>query len=51
VLGRERFDLVYTGIGALNWLPDVRRWAAVVTARSGRAGGCSSAKATRCSKR
>ena len=24
------FDLVYTGIGALCWLPDVRRWAAVV---------------------
>eukprot|EP01041_Mallomonas_annulata_P017653 gene17653-36210_t len=30
VLGRERFDLVYTGIGALCWLPDVRRWARVV---------------------
>jgi SAM-dependent methyltransferase len=30
VLGRERFDLVYTGIGALCWLPDIRRWAAVV---------------------
>jgi 2-polyprenyl-3-methyl-5-hydroxy-6-metoxy-1,4-benzoquinol methylase len=29
-LGRERFDLVYTGVGALNWLPDVRRWAQVV---------------------
>lgn len=29
-LGRERFDLVYTGIGALCWLPDVRRWAEVV---------------------
>jgi SAM-dependent methyltransferase len=24
------FDLVYTGVGALNWLPDVRRWAEVV---------------------
>jgi SAM-dependent methyltransferase len=24
------FDLVYTGIGALCWLPDVRRWAGVV---------------------
>jgi SAM-dependent methyltransferase len=24
------FDLVYTGIGALCWLPDVRRWAQVV---------------------
>ena len=26
-LGGRRFDLVYTGIGALNWLPDLRRWA------------------------
>jgi SAM-dependent methyltransferase len=24
------FDLVYTGIGALCWLPDITRWAAVV---------------------
>ena len=31
-LGRRRFDLVYTGIGALCWLPDIRRWAAVVAA-------------------
>jgi len=30
VLGGARFDLVYTGVGALCWLPDVRRWAAVV---------------------
>ena len=30
VLGRERFDFVFTGIGALCWLPDVRRWAQVV---------------------
>jgi SAM-dependent methyltransferase len=30
-LGSERFDLVYTGIGALCWLPDVRRWAQVVS--------------------
>ncbi|SCG71116.1 class I SAM-dependent methyltransferase [Micromonospora inositola] len=30
VLGRGGFDLVYTGIGALCWLPDVRRWAGVV---------------------
>jgi SAM-dependent methyltransferase len=29
-LGGERFDLVYTGIGALCWLPDIRRWAEVV---------------------
>ncbi|MGB3440679.1 MAG: class I SAM-dependent methyltransferase [Actinophytocola sp.] len=30
VLGAGRFDLVYTGIGALCWLPDVARWARVV---------------------
>lgn len=30
VLGRERFDVVYTGTGALNWLPDIRAWAEVV---------------------
>jgi SAM-dependent methyltransferase len=29
-LGPERFDLVYTGVGALCWLPDIDRWAAVV---------------------
>ncbi len=29
-LGGARFDLVYTGIGALCWLPDVRGWARVV---------------------
>ena len=30
VLGRGAFDLVFTGIGALCWLPGIRRWAAVV---------------------
>lgn len=30
VLGRDRFDLVYTGKGALCWLPDLPRWAATV---------------------
>jgi SAM-dependent methyltransferase len=30
VLGRGGFDLVYTGVGALCWLPDVARWATVV---------------------
>jgi SAM-dependent methyltransferase len=30
VLGRGGFDLVYTGIGALCWLPDIRRWGRVV---------------------
>jgi len=30
VLGASSFDLVYTGIGALCWLPDIRRWAQTV---------------------
>jgi SAM-dependent methyltransferase len=30
VLARAAFDLVYTGIGALCWLPDIERWATVV---------------------
>jgi SAM-dependent methyltransferase len=30
VAGAGAFDLVYTGIGALCWLPDIRRWAEVV---------------------
>jgi SAM-dependent methyltransferase len=30
VLGRGEFDLVFTGVGALCWLPSVRRWAKVV---------------------
>jgi SAM-dependent methyltransferase len=29
-LGTEGFDVVYTGIGALCWLPDIRGWARVV---------------------
>jgi SAM-dependent methyltransferase len=29
-LGNERFDVVYTGLGALVWLPDLTRWAKVV---------------------
>jgi SAM-dependent methyltransferase len=32
LLGRGEFGLVYTGIGALCWLPDIRRWAEVVSA-------------------
>jgi SAM-dependent methyltransferase len=32
VLGGEQFDVVYTEIGALNWLPDVRAWARVASA-------------------
>jgi SAM-dependent methyltransferase len=31
-LGGEQFDLVYTGIGALCWLPDIQRWAQTVAA-------------------
>lgn len=31
VLGAD-FDLVYTGVGALNWLPDIAAWAKVVAA-------------------
>ena len=31
-LGGRDFDVVYTGLGALNWLPDIRRWAGVVAA-------------------
>ncbi|GAA1707448.1 class I SAM-dependent methyltransferase [Fodinicola feengrottensis] len=30
LLGAGQFDLVFTGIGALCWLPDIRRWADVV---------------------
>ncbi|CAM4400260.1 Methyltransferase domain protein [Mycobacterium basiliense] len=29
-LGAGRFDLVYTGIGALCWIPSISRWAGVV---------------------
>jgi SAM-dependent methyltransferase len=31
-LGGATFDLVFTGLGALCWLPDIRRWAATVAA-------------------
>jgi SAM-dependent methyltransferase len=30
VLGTGEFDLVYTGVGSLSWLPDIRRWGGVV---------------------
>jgi SAM-dependent methyltransferase len=30
VLEPGSFDLVYTGVGALTWLPDIRRWGRVV---------------------
>jgi SAM-dependent methyltransferase len=32
VLDRASYDLVFTGIGALCWLPDITRWAGVVGA-------------------
>jgi SAM-dependent methyltransferase len=31
-LGGRRFDVVYTGLGALNWLPDIQGWARVMAA-------------------
>jgi len=31
-LGGRQFDFVFTGIGALCWLPDIRQWAGVVGA-------------------
>ncbi|MFL5003834.1 MAG: class I SAM-dependent methyltransferase, partial [Microvirga sp.] len=31
-LGGRTFDVVYTGIGALSWLPDIDRWGEVVAA-------------------
>lgn len=31
-LDGEQFDLVYTGVGSLNWLPDIARWGQVVSA-------------------
>lgn len=30
-LNGEQFDVVYTGLGALNWLPDLSAWASVVS--------------------
>lgn len=30
IFGAEAFDLVYTGIGALCWIPSITRWAGVV---------------------
>jgi SAM-dependent methyltransferase len=31
-LGGRRFDVVYTGLGALNWLPDIDGWAQTMAA-------------------
>lgn len=32
LVGGRTFDVVYTGLGAVNWLPDIRRWARVMAA-------------------
>lgn len=32
LLGRGEWDVVFTGIGALGWLPDIKRWAETVAA-------------------
>jgi SAM-dependent methyltransferase len=32
VIGRESFDFVFTGIGAIGWLPSIRKWGEVVAA-------------------
>lgn len=34
----ETFDIVYTGVGAINWLPDIARWAEVMAAFTRRGG-------------
>jgi SAM-dependent methyltransferase len=31
-LGGRRFDIVYTGLGAINWLPDIETWAETMAA-------------------
>jgi len=48
VLGRGGFDLVYTGVGALCWLPDIRRWAETVAALLKPGGRLFMREATRC---
>ena len=32
LVGGRTFDIVYTGLGAINWLPDIERWAHVMAA-------------------
>src|ERR1700712_3265823 len=38
-LGGRRFEIVYTGLGAINWLPDIERWAKVMASLVA-PGGC-----------
>ena len=51
LLGAERFDLVYTGIGAICWLPSIRRWPTSSRGCCGRVDACSCVRVTRCSGR
>ena len=37
-LGGRRFDIAYVNVGAINWLPDIGRWAEVVRALLGPGG-------------
>lgn len=46
-LDGEDFDLVYTGVGALNWLPDINGCARVVASASRPAAGCTCERVTR----
>jgi 2-polyprenyl-3-methyl-5-hydroxy-6-metoxy-1,4-benzoquinol methylase len=46
-LGGRTLDVIYTGRGALNWLPDVGRWAGVVAALVYPGGSSTSASFTR----
>lgn len=42
------YDIVYTGIGALNWLPDLKRWADTAASSSPPAASSTSPNSTRC---
>ena len=42
----DTFDIVYIGIGALNWLADLERWASVVAACLRSGGFCICTKVT-----
>ena len=46
LLGGATFDIVYTGFGALTWLPDLDRWARVVAGLLAPAAGCCSPSTT-----
>lgn len=50
-LDGRRFDVVYTGKGALCYLPDLDRWADTVGGSCAPAAGCTSSSSTPCSTR